>query len=157
MPDLEKLLERLISHRVEFVLIGGYAAMMHGASYVTFDVDVCCPMNRGNFEKIHRALADLHPFHRETPQRIPFIVREGLNNCYLATDLGKIDFLGSVLDVGDYAQVLAHSTEMELPFGRFLILDCGTLIRAKEAVGREKDALVVRQLRAIIEATSPPI
>ena len=34
MPDLEKLLERLIQHDVEFVLIGRYAMMMRGFSAV---------------------------------------------------------------------------------------------------------------------------
>lgn len=154
MPDLEKLLERLIQHDVEFVLIGGYAAMMHGASSVTFDVDLCCPMSVENITRIHQALADLRPFHRETPQEIPFIVRGDLKNCYLSTDLGKIDFLGTMIPFGDFQETLAHSIEMELPIGRIHVLDCESLIRAKEAAGREKDLLVVKQLRAILESST---
>ena len=155
MPDLEKLLERLIQHDVEFVLIGGYAAMMHGAPNATFDVDVCSPLDRGNMEKIHDALADLAPVHRETPH-ISFTVRDGLRNCYLSTTLGKIDFLGLVSGVGGYGETAAHSIEMELPIGKLRVLDCETLIRAKEAAGREKDLLVVKQLRAILESGNPP-
>ena len=48
MPNLEGLLERLLRHEVEFVVIGGYAAMAHGSTYVTFDVDVCTPLVRAN-------------------------------------------------------------------------------------------------------------
>ena len=157
MPDLEKLLERLIQHDVEFVLIGGYAAMMHGAPNTTFDVDVCSPMHRENIEKVHAALADLEPVHRETPH-IPFKVRDGLKNCYLSTTLGKLDLLGLVSGVGDYTAAAAHSIEMELPIGKFRVLDCESLISAKLAAGREKDLLVVKQLRAILEsgnATDP--
>ncbi len=154
MPDLEKLLERLIQHDVEFVLIGGYAAMMHGVPNATFDVDVCSPMHRENIEKVHAALADFEPVHRETPH-IPFTVREGLKNCYLSTTLGKLDLIGLVSGVGDYTAAAAHSIEMELPFGNFRVLDCRTLIAAKLAAGREKDLLVVKQLRAMLESENP--
>ncbi len=154
MPDLEKLLERLIQHEVEFVLIGGYAAMMHGAPNATFDVDVCSPLTVENVRKIHAALADLNPVHRERPD-IPFSVRGDLKNCYLSTTLGKVDFLGNVSGVGDFQEAAAHSIEMEMPFGRMRVLDCESLIRAKTAAGREKDLLVVKQLRALLEAGVP--
>ena len=155
MPDLEKLLERLIQHDVEFVLIGGYAAMMHGVPNATFDVDVCSPLSRENMEKIHAALADCEPVHRERPD-IPFTFRADFKNCYLSTTLGKIDFLGLVSGVGDYNEAAAHSIEMELPIGKFRVLDCESLIRAKLAAGREKDLLVVKQLRAMLESGNPP-
>ena len=54
MPNLEGLLERLVRHEVEFVVIGGYAAMAHGATYVTFDVDVCTPLTGANLERLRR-------------------------------------------------------------------------------------------------------
>lgn len=41
MPDLEKLVQRLIEHNVGFVIVGGYAAIAHGVTLITFDVDVC--------------------------------------------------------------------------------------------------------------------
>jgi len=34
MNDLESLLKRLVDHRVEFVIVGGYAAVAHGVSLV---------------------------------------------------------------------------------------------------------------------------
>lgn len=155
MPDLEKLLERLIQHEVEFVVIGGFAALMHGAQNATFDVDVCSPLSRENMIKIHAALVDFEPVHRERPD-IPFTVRADLRNCYLSTTLGKIDFLGIVSGVGDFSEVAAHSIEMELPIGKLRVLDCETLIRAKLAAGREKDLLVVKQLRAVLESGISP-
>ena len=155
MPDLEKLLEQLIQHEVEFVVIGGYAALMHGAQSATFDVDVCSPLTLENMGKIHSALAGFEPMHRERPD-IPFTVRSDLKNCYLTTTLGKIDFLGLVSGVGDYSEVAAHSIEIELPIGKLRVIDCEWLIRAKLAAGREKDLLVVKQLRAISEAENSP-
>jgi len=40
MAELERILERLVRHEVECVLVGGYAAMVHGVSLVTRDIDV---------------------------------------------------------------------------------------------------------------------
>ena len=156
MPNLEGLLERLLRHEVEFVVIGGYAAMAHGSTYVTFDVDVCTPLTGTNLERIHTAFADLHPYHRMTPQEIPFTLpadmEHGFKNIYLKTDLGQIDCLGILPDLGDYDFVRAHSIPIVLSFGECRFLDCPTLIRAKQMVGRPKDLLVVAQLRAILDA-----
>ena len=156
MPDLEQLLERLVRHEVEFVIVGGYAAMIHGAGQITFDVDVCGPLDLANLTRIHAAVADLHPYHRMTPQEIPFVLSEGfdrgLKNLYLKTDLGQIDCLGSLPEVGDFAFARAHSIAMKLPFGECRLLDIPTLIHVKTLVGRPKDLLVSTQLRAILDA-----
>lgn len=158
MPNLEGLLERLVRHEVEFVVIGGYAAMAHGSTYVTFDVDVCAPLTGTNLERIHAAFADLHSVHRMTPQEIPFTLpadlEYGFENVYLKTDLGQIDCLGSMRNVGDYEFAKANSVALKLSFGECRFLDCPTLIRANEVAGRPKDFLVVAQLRAILDANS---
>ena len=160
MANLEGLLERLVRHEVEFVVIGGYAAMAHGATYITLDVDICTRLTGTNLERVHAAFADLHPYHRMTPQKIPFTlpadIEHGFRNVYLKTDLGQIDCLGSMPDVGDYAFAREHSVALKLSFGECHFLDCPTLIRAKEVVGRPKDFLVVAQLRAILDANSRP-
>lgn len=129
--------------------------MMHGAPNATFDVDVCSPLTPENVTKIHAALADLEPVHRDRPD-IPFVVRGDFKNCYLSTKLGKVNFLGDVSGVGDYRDAATHSIEMEMPFGKLRVLDCESLIRAKMAAGREKDLLVVKQLRALLESGTPP-
>jgi len=156
MPDLEKLVQRLIEHNVEFVIVGGYAAAAHGVTLTTFDVDVCSPFTFENLERVYRSLAELHPYPRETPQEIPFVMPGDfkLRNLYLHTDLGQIDFLGEVLGVGDYATVLAHSKVAQLPYGQCRIIDGATLVKAKEAMGRQKDLFAAQQLRAILEASS---
>ena len=158
MTDLEKLLERLVKQQVEFVVVGGYAAVAHGASYVTFDLDICCPLDQANVEKVYAAVSDLHPYYRESPQEKAFEVTpgllRGLNNLYIKTDLGPLDCLGSLPEIGDYAFTKANSVWAELPFGMCRFLNCQTLILVKETLRRPKDLLVAKQLRAILEATS---
>ena len=159
MVRLEELLQRLVRQEVEFVLVGGYAAMLYGVSLITKDVDVCVPFHRANLEKIHASLADLHPYHRMTPQAIPFTIPPGfeerLKNLYLATDDGPIDLLGEVLGVGDYASVHAASVLTPSPAANYRILNIDTLIVAKQCIGRDRDKVAVLQLRSIRDSARP--
>ncbi len=152
MQNLSELTRRLVEGQIEFVLIGGFAAAAHGVTLVTRDVDICCRFNEANLMRLQKVFADLHPAHRSRPDLPLALTPEqcaDLKNLYLKTDLGAVDCLGSVLGVGDYERVLAHSVEVALPFGRCRILDLETLIRAKEAMNRDHDRVTVKQLREI--------
>ena len=152
MQNLSELTRRLVEARVEFVLIGGFAAVAHGSTLVTRDVDICCRFSESNLKRIRDALIDLHPVHRNRPDP-PFDLTPeqcaSLTNLYLKTDLGALDCLGEVLGVGDFDAVLKRSIEVELPFGRCLLLDIAGLISAKEAMNRDHDRITVRQLKEI--------
>jgi hypothetical protein len=39
--DLAGLLHRLAEYDVDFVVVGGFAAIVHGSTLVTQDIDVC--------------------------------------------------------------------------------------------------------------------
>jgi hypothetical protein len=155
MPDLENLLQRLMEHRFEFVIVGGYAAVAHGATMVTQDLDLCAPFTPANLGRLAAGLEGLNPKHRLTPQRLPFVMSDdmlgSLKNLYLETDWGIVDCLGEVLGVGAYPQVLAQSITLKLSFGVCRLLDLGALIQAKIAMNRPHDRLTVLQLEAIRE------
>jgi hypothetical protein len=157
MQNLSELTRRLIASHVEFVLVGGFAAVAHGVTLVTRDVDVCCRFSEANLMRIQMALADLHPVHRSRPDLPLQLTPEqcsGLKNLYLKTDLGVLDCLGEVLGVGSFEDVLHHSVEVELPWGKCCIIDIQTLIRAKEAMNREHDRITVTQLKEILKQHS---
>lgn len=155
MPDIELLLKRLIDHKVEFVVVGGFAAVTHGAALMTQDVDVACRFTPVNLLRLQTALSDLHPFHRMTPSHLPLELTRatcrGLRNLYLATDLGQLDCLGEVLGLGGYDEVKRQSIELRLEIGRCRVLGLEALIHAKTAMGRPRDIEAVRQLKAIQE------
>jgi len=152
MVNLSQVIRRLIQGQVEFVLVGGFAAVAHGSSMGTQDVDICCPLTLENLTRLHQALADIHPRHRSYPD-LPFEITpelcKDLKNLYLRTDLSVLDCLGEILGVGDYEAVKAHSIELQLPSGSCRVLDLDTLILAKEAVGRRRDIETVALLKAI--------
>jgi hypothetical protein len=153
-PILAKqLVRRLADHGVECVIIGGYAALSHGSSLLTQDIDVACRMTPENLAKLEAALAGLHPVHRMTPQKLPLepgsLPRGGWKNVYLQTDWGQLDCLGEVAGVGGYDAVFARSEEIDLGDFRLRILGLDALIDAKRAAGRPKDFQAVYELEAI--------
>ncbi len=155
MPDLEGLLGRLIGGGVDFVVVGGFAAVAHGSALMTQDVDVCCRFSLENLMLLQEALADLHPTHRMTPKRLPLeLTREScgqLQNLYLHTDLGQLDCLSHVSGVGDFDTVKANSIEVKLSMGPCRILSLDALIQAKETLGRQRDKDAILHLKAIRE------
>ena len=68
--QIEAILTRLSQGGVEFVVIGGAAALAHGSARVTFDVDVCYRRTRENIERLCEALASLHPTLRGAPPAV---------------------------------------------------------------------------------------
>jgi hypothetical protein len=153
--QLNRLIERLCDAHVDFVIVGGFAGMLHGSTLVTRDLDVCAVLSADNVAKLRDALRDLRPTHRLTPQRLSFLETPepgmGMKNLYLETELGPVDFLGSILGVGEFDRVRAASIEIELFGRRCRVISLHDLIRAKEALGRDKDLIAAKELRAIAE------
>ena len=52
MTDFQALLRTLAENRVEFILVGGVAAAVHGATRLTADVDVVYHRTRENVERL---------------------------------------------------------------------------------------------------------
>lgn len=155
VDNLSNIVSRLSRGGIDFVLVGGYAAVAHGVSLVTQDVDICLRFTRENLLRLREVLQGLHPRHRMLPEKPPLELTEELcarlKNLYLETDLGPLDCLGEVAGLGGFDAVLVHSEEISLPGGTFRVLDLDGLIRAKEAMDRPHDRLALTQLRAIRE------
>ena len=153
MQDFSQLLQRLADVGLEFVIVGGYAAITYGSSYLTRDVDICTALTEENVAKLRQALRDWNPKHRLTHKRLSFLdfppSGQSLNNLYLQTDMGVIDILSSILGVGDFAELKSRAEELEVDGKRHLVISLEDLIQAKEALGREKDLLMAKELRAI--------
>ncbi len=160
MPGLESLIERLVRHHVEFVVVGGFAGVAHGVSMLTQDVDICCRFTPENLLRLQDSISDLHPVHRMTRQRVALELTPTncgrLKNLYLDTDYGQLDCLGEVMAVGNYDDALRRSVEIRLPFGPARVLTLDALITAKQAMDRPRDREMVAQLEAIRMHGRPP-
>src|SRR5205823_8817397 len=104
-PNLE-LLRRLNDAGVEYVVVGGMAAILLGSPLMTEDLDVCCPMTPQNIERIVSAMRGLDArfrFHPKLP-RLPDNPAElkGFQNLNLQTREGIIDLLDRISGLGEY-------------------------------------------------------
>jgi predicted nucleotidyltransferase len=152
--QITQLLQRLGEADIDFVIVGGYAAVLHGSSMVTRDLDVCMVLSASNVDKLRELFRDLHPTHRFTPQRLSFLDNPSpgtaMKNLYLQTDLGAVDFLSSIMGLGLFDEVKQGAIQVELLGKKFQVIGVQDLIKAKEALGREKDHITARELRAIL-------
>ena len=153
MSDQSSLLRRLSAAGLDFVIVGGYAGVVHGCSYVTQDIDICCLFAPENLLTLQKALADLHPVHRMTPcrQRLELTAENAaqFTNLYLDTDLGRLDCLSEIAGLGNFTQVDQVSERIEVDGTPLRILTIEALIQAKKAMNRPRDHEAIRQLEAI--------
>ena len=153
MQSLRLLLQKFADAGLEFVVAGDFAGVLHGSSYVTDHLEICAVLSPENMAKLRAALADQHPFHRVTHKKLSFLEHppagQALANLYLETDAGIVDVLGNILGIGGYEELARGAIDIPLFGRRCRVISLADLIKAKEAVGREKDLLVAKELRAI--------
>ena len=155
MTDFKALLRVLSEAGVEFILVGGVAATVHGSTRLTVDVDAVYRRDARNIERLVLALTPYHPYLRGAPAGLPFrwdaaTIRRGLNFT-LSTDIGDLDLLGEITGGGGYEALLADTVGIRV-FGiecRCLTLE--RLIDVKRAAGRPRDLEAIAELEAIRE------
>lgn len=155
IASLEQIARLLLSHDVRFVVIGGWAAIIHGSARTTSDVDVVYARDAENIQHIVAALQPHQPYLRGVPPGLPFrwderTVQAGLNFT-LTTSVGDLDLLGEVTGGGTYEALLPFTEEVTA-FGVSLrVVTLERLIRLKRAAGRPKDLEVIAELEALLE------
>jgi hypothetical protein len=155
VADFRGLLEALAKEQVEYVLVGGVAARIHGSARFTQDLDIVYSRSPENLERLVRALAPLSPYLRGAPPGLPFrldvaTLRMGLNFT-LVTTLGDLDLLGEVAGGGTFEALVGHSEPVQILGLAMRCVDLRTLIRLKKAAGRPKDLEAIAELEAIRE------
>lgn len=148
------LLRRLVTENVEFVLVGGMAAIAHGSLSVTEDVDVCIRFDEATMRGVFRALAGTNPRERMNAARpslgsdpLRFV---GNRNLYVTTDEGVIDFLGEITGLGPYERVAANAVTLQLADFAVHVVGLQDLITSKRTLARPKDQRVARELELVL-------
>jgi len=155
MIDLERALQELHRGGVEFIIVGGAAATIHGSARMTQDLDLVYARTPENIARLAAALAPHSPYLRGAPPGLPFRwdaepIRRGLNFT-LTTTLGDLDLLGEIVGGGGYADLLSHSQVVKLSGSEYRCLGLARLIHVKRAAGRPKDLEAVAELEALQE------
>ena len=56
MTELNQLIQRLCDAEIDFVIVGGFAGILHGSTLVTRDLDVCAVLSRSKTSiLVHRS------------------------------------------------------------------------------------------------------
>lgn len=148
---LLRLLRALQDGGVEFILVGGLSAVLHGAPIHTQDVDIVPQREPQNLERLLRVLDGLDAVYRAQPERRlrPALGHlEGPGHHNLVTRDGWLDVLGEIGVQQGYEELLVKSPEMEVAPGlRVRVLDLETYIALKQHLGGDKDLAVLPVLR----------
>lgn len=151
------ILEILDRHAVEYVLIGGYAALLHGSTLPTRDLDITPRRQADNLTNLIAALEDLDARVRvsDDVEPLPFKTSpESLSTVTvlnLATRFGDLDLVVQPAGFPAGYDGLAAGAEVETIGGVGVkVAALSDVIASKEAAGRDKDIVALPLLIGLL-------
>jgi hypothetical protein len=153
MPQrsLASALSALLARKVEFIVVGGVAALLHGAPVQTFDLDLVYLAEPANIDRLLTFLRESDAFFRIQPERRLRPRQSRLaagGHLNLQTRYGPLDLLGAIGRNMAYGDSISHSEEMEIADGmRVRVLALETIIAVKEQLDTDKDRAALPVLR----------
>lgn len=155
--DLAALIGALVERSVEFIVVGGGAAVLHGAPITTRDLDVVPRRTPENSERLMAVVAELGAYidepagRRLSPRASDFL---GVGQLNLLTEHGPLDVLCQLHDGRGYDELVGHVEQMSDGDLTITVLDLPTLIEVKADAGRARDRIAVPILLALLEERS---
>ncbi len=145
-----ELLRSLVDGNVDFVVVGGVAAVLEGAPVSTFDLDIVYSLDGSNIDGLAGVLDELDAAYvdpggrtnRPTAERL-----RGGGHHLLRTTHGRLDVMGSVGAGLCYTDLLTRSSIRTIHGLEIAVLTLEALIATKESAGRPKDRAVLDLLR----------
>lgn len=150
LPDFLEMLKALIDHQVDFIVVGGVCAVLQGAPYNTFDLDVVHSRVPENLDRLVEALQSIDAHYRFHSQRIvptaSHLASPGHH--LLTTAFGPLDVLGTLVEDLGYPELESFAEWFALELGQEVrVLSLEKLIEIKEKTGRPKDQIMLGVLR----------
>ncbi len=152
--DPTRILRALTERGVDFVVIGGLAAVLHGSARITQDIDICFATDPDNLQALGEVLTGLRARLSGIDEDVPFVPDEAtLHNVEvltLDTDAGKLDVLARPSGFPGYDTLRAQADRLDIDGASFLIAAIPDLLAMKAAAGRPKDLSDIAELEAIL-------
>ena len=156
--DPSRLLRALVDGGVDFVVIGGIAAILHGSARNTFDLDICFASDAENLDALGTVLVGLQARLRGVAEPVPFVpdaaALRRAEVCTLATAAGDLDVLRSPSGAPRYDVLRAHADRYAVGGFEVGVASVEDLIAMKTAAGRAKDLGDIEELEAILRLRS---
>ncbi|MEI3802007.1 MULTISPECIES: hypothetical protein [Chitinophaga] len=144
--DFRDFIRALNNNQVEYILVGGYAVILHGYRRVTGDMDIWVNRTKENYLKLTRAFAEFGlPIFDMTESK--FLDVEKADVFSFGRSPVGIDILTKLKGV-DFKEAAALvqifiDGDLEIKY-----LHLNNLIQAKKAAGRHKDLDDIDKLEA---------
>jgi hypothetical protein len=154
----ERMLEVLEAHGVRFVLIGGFAAVIHGSPYVTTDIDVVPKGDGENLSRLSNALKEMHARAWTATEPSGVLFDHGAASLgdvlvwNLVTDFGRLDVTFEPAGTSGYDDLASGAIDLEILGTHVAVASLADVVRSKEAADRDKDRLVLPVLRRLLSA-----
>jgi len=149
----DELLQRLVARGVDFVVIGGIAAILHGSSRATFDLDICFATDEPNLRSLGEVLVGLDARLKGVDDAVPFVpdaeTLRRVEVLTLETAAGELDVLARPSRAPRYDVLRRRADRYDLGGFSVLVASVDDLIAMKQAANRRKDQADVEELEAI--------
>jgi hypothetical protein len=155
--DPDAIFGVLERHRVDYVLIGGLAAVLHGAIHTTNDADITPSREAQNLVRLAAAMVELEARIRTdtVPEVFPFdcspALLRGVALLNLVTKYGDLDISFEPAGTRGYPDLRSNAVELTIHGNRVVLAALADVIRSKEAANREKDRIALPALRKLAE------
>jgi hypothetical protein len=149
-----ELLRSLVEGNVEFIVVGGVAAVLEGAPVSTFDLDIVYSLDEQNLTRLAGVLRDIEAIYVDPVGRSisPDVHRLRAGGHHLLrTRLGRLDALGSIGAEQEFDDLLPESLTRSVYGLEIRVLKLETVITSKEIAGRSKDKAMLDLLRQTLE------
>jgi hypothetical protein len=140
--DFREFIALFLSHKVEFLLVGGYALAYHGAPRFTEDIDFLVRISPENAKRIEAVLRDFG-FGSIGISSADFLEPEQV--VQFGRPPRRIDLLTSISGVS-WEDAWTSRQEVELGDHRIWAIGREALIENKQASGRPQDLADVARL-----------
>ena len=140
--DIREFIALLLSHKVEFLLVGGYALAFHGAPRFTEDIDFLVRSSSENADRI-QAVLEAFGFGTVGIKRDDFLAAEQV--VQLGRAPNRIDLLTSISGVS-WERAWASRESIDLGGFEIPVLSRELLIENKRTSGRPQDLADVARL-----------
>lgn len=153
----EEIFRVLDRHRVEYVVIGGIAATLHGSNLRTGDVDICPSRDSANLSRLASALKEMEARIRtaDVPDGLPFACDteflKGIDLLNLVTRFGDFDISFVPAGTAGYEDLVRQAVKVDLEPVIVPVASLEDVIRSKKAAGRIKDLQQVPILEMLLK------
>jgi hypothetical protein len=151
--DLRELFRILAEHDVDYLVIGGVAAQVHGRRRTTKDLDVTPAPDRANFDRLEVALIALDAHPVELGPSAPTPTAEQLRLAPvvppLATRHGELHILNEVPGAAAYAVMRPRALTTDVDGIALHVVGVDDLIRMKQTSGRPGDIEDIEAITAV--------